>query len=373
MSTPLTPEKALNRVLEIHGDTYDLSKFEYIDTRSKVTLGCKIHGFFEIQFNHITTRKSGCKKCGDIKRAKNSRITFDDTKKEAVKAHNNFYSYDKIIKYSTRKKKYTITCPIHGDFQQSFDAHLAGKGCIKCGHKKTTDVTKSSQEDVLNSFINKHGDIYDYSLVAYKTTIDKVEIICNKHGVFTQKPNNHLQGAGCPSCFGSTSNAEKEIRAFISDKVDITYSRRDILLNKKELYIFVGSKNIAIEYDGIYYHSDLFVENNYHLSKTNDCLNLGINLIHIFEDEWLNKKEIVKSRLLNIIDKTPTRVYARKTDIKEVSSKEAMEFLDKNHLQGKVGANIRLGLYYEKELVSLMTFGNLRKSMGKKQEDGKYE
>ena len=87
-------------------------------------------------------------------------------------------------------------------------------------------------------------------------------------------------------------------------------------------------------------------------------------MIHIFEDEWLFKKEIVKSRLLNLIGKTPNKIYARKCEIKEISSKDSVKFLEENHIQGNVNSKIRIGLFYNDELVSLMTFGSLRKNLG---------
>jgi hypothetical protein len=118
----------------------------------------------------------------------------------------------------------------------------------------------------------------------------------------------------------------------------------------------------------------LYKDKNYHLNKTVECEKKGIQLIHIFEDEWLYKQDIVKSRVKNILGLTENRIYARKCVIKEVSSKESKEFLNKNHIQGSINnSNVRIGLYYNNELVSLMTFGSLRKSMGSVSVDGSYE
>lgn len=373
MSKPLSEEQAINRIKEIHGDKYDLSKLSYIDTKSKVTLGCKIHGFFEITFNKITTRKSGCKKCGIIKCAQSRRREKEDVISQCINIHKGYYIYDNIITMTNLKDKHSITCPIHGDFEQTLDAHLAGKGCIKCGSKKVTDVTRDTEEEVINKFREVHGDLFDYSKVEYISTITKVVITCKKHGDFKQKPNNHLQGAGCPKCSNIVSKSETEVRNFIEEYVDVVYSSRKILDSKKELDIYIPSKKIAIEYNGIYYHSDKFRDSNYHLDKTNDCNDKGIKLIHIFEDEWKYKQLIVKSRLLNIIGVTENKIYGRKTTVKEVSSKEAAIFLENNHIQGKSISKIRLGLYYNNELVSLMTFGSLRKNLGSLKKEGSYE
>jgi len=103
------------------------------------------------------------------------------------------------------------------------------------------------------------------------------------------------------------------------------------------------------------------------------CEKKGIQLIQIFEDEWLFKQDIVKSRLLNLLKLNKNKIYARKCVLKEITSKESKEFLNTNHIQGNVNSNIRLGLYYDDELVSIMTFGKLRKSMGYSTKKGSYE
>ena len=100
----------------------------------------------------------------------------------------------------------------------------------------------------------------------------------------------------------------------------------------------------------------------------------GIRLVHIFEDEWYFKQEIVKSMISNILGKTKRKIYARKCKIKEVGRFEKKLFLDKNHIQGDVVTNINIGLYYEGELVSLMCFGKRRVNLGKKTtNEGEYE
>jgi hypothetical protein len=103
--------------------------------------------------------------------------------------------------------------------------------------------------------------------------------------------------------------------------------------SKREIDIFIPSKKLAIEYNGLYWHSENFIENTYHLDKTEDCLKQDIKLIHIFEDEWIYKKDIVKSRLLNLIGFSENKIYARNCEIKEVNSREALKFLDENHIQ----------------------------------------
>ena len=103
------------------------------------------------------------------------------------------------------------------------------------------------------------------------------------------------------------------------------------------------------------------------------CENAKIQLVHIFEDEWLYKPDIVKSRLKSIFGITLNKIYARKCIIKDVSFKESKEFLDQNHIQGNCMSKYRYGLYYDNELVSLMTFGSNRKNLGSNSKKDCYE
>ena len=181
----------------------------------------------------------------------------------------------------------------------------------------------------------------------------------------------------CKDCYKiSVSNPEREIIQFLNDNGinDIECNVRDKLVEGKEIDIYIPSKNIAIEYDGLWWHSSAHILNDsYHLNKTIKCEKKGIQLIHIFENEWFHKKEIVKSRLLDILGKYQMTIYARECEIKEVDQEEAKEFLNNNHLQGFIVSKYRIGLYYDNELVSLMTFSNYRKSLGRESIENEYE
>ncbi len=159
---------------------------------------------------------------------------------------------------------------------------------------------------------------------------------------------------------------EKELSDFINSLgFDTSISNRDILKGK-EIDVFVKDKNIGFELNGLYYHSDLFKNKNYHIEKTIESKKEGIRLIHIFEDEWDNKKEIVKSRIKNLLGLTDKKIYGRKCIIKEIPTNIKTKFLNDNHIQGTVGSKINYGLYYNNELVSIMTFGSGRNIMNGK-------
>ena len=153
---------------------------------------------------------------------------------------------------------------------------------------------------------------------------------------------------------------EKEIIDFLKSlELNIIEGDRNIL-NGKEIDIFLPDFNIGLEFNGLHWHCEKYVDKDYHINKTNICESNGVQLIHIFEDEWVNNKDIVKSRLKNLFKLTDKKIYGRKCIIKEVNTKDKTKFLADNHIQGKVGSKINLGLYYNDELVSIMTFGNGR-------------
>jgi hypothetical protein len=179
-----------------------------------------------------------------------------------------------------------------------------------------------------------------------------------------------LGGGYLPCChkcsnFRGYSLIEEELIVFLKQHIDIDISnlnRRDILPSRLELDIYLPDFNIAIEVNGVYWHSESMGKyRDYHLHKTIKCNEKNLELIHIFDFEWLKKKEIIKSMLLNKLGKTPNRIYARKCEIREISETHIVkEFLIFNHIQGYTHASVNLGLYYNNELVACMTFGKNR-------------
>jgi hypothetical protein len=140
-----------------------------------------------------------------------------------------------------------------------------------------------------------------------------------------------------------------------------------------EIDIFLPDINLAIEFNGVFWHSSKFKDKDYHKNKYEKSIQNNIKLITIWEDDWVLKQDIVKSFILNKLDKTPNRIFARNCTIREVTYKESKLFLDENHLQGDCKSSIRIGLYYNDELVSLMTFSKLRLPLSQRGLDDVYE
>ena len=148
------------------------------------------------------------------------------------------------------------------------------------------------------------------------------------------------------------SNEEKDLLEFIK-----TITNEKIISNDKstinpyELDIYIPSKNLAFEFDGIYYHSNQFKDKMYHYNKTKLCEEKGIRLIHVFEDDWRFKQDIVKSMIKSSLGIYEQKIFARKCEIKNVFVSEYRNFMNKNHLQGYTTASYYIGLYYNDELI----------------------
>lgn len=158
------------------------------------------------------------------------------------------------------------------------------------------------------------------------------------------------------------STGEQEVLEFIKSilpEQDTILTCDRTIIFPKELDIVIPSKNIAIEYCGLYWHSDAVNPDKlYHVNKLNQCTEQGFTLITIFEDEWIHSKDIVKLKLSQILKcNTAITIDARKCTIREVeTSKERNNFLKKFHIQGGDKSQISLGLYFNNQLVSIMTF-----------------
>jgi hypothetical protein len=222
---------------------------------------------------------------------------------------------------------------------------------------KSINLIKIDNNRVMTIKCDDCNEEYEINYVTYLLRVRNNAKICTKCNLL----NNY-----------KSSIIEKNIYDFISSYCDNVISNYKI--SNYEIDIYLPNLGIGIEFNGLYWHSEIYKDNNYHLSKSDLAKSKNINLFHIWEDDWIYKQDIVKSMILNKIGKTYNKIYGRKTEILEVNDNTLVrEFLNKNHIQGFIGSKIKLGLYYNGELVSLMTFGNLRKSLGQKNEEKSYE
>ena len=274
----------------IHGDKYDYSLVEYINSDIKVKIICQEHGVFEkTPYEHI--KGGGCQKCI----GKNK--TSEDFISDAKKIHGDKYNYS-LVNYINSDTKVKIICKEHGIFEQSPYGHINKKsGCPKCA------IINSRIN--INDFINRsnkiHNNKYDYSLTEYINQRTKVKIICPIHGIFEQTPNKHLNNRGCPQC--KRSKGEEIIKNYLTENKIIfnqQYYFDDCKYKNVLLFDFyLPNYNICIEYDGEQHYKIIkhwggeksFNDNKLRDEiKDNYCLNNNINLLRIkYNDNIIEK------------------------------------------------------------------------------------
>jgi very-short-patch-repair endonuclease len=177
----------------------------------------------------------------------------------------------------------------------------------------------------------------------------------------------------CPACNKGVKWENDLANYIMSLNVTFLPKTRKVIENK-ELDFYIPDNNLAIELNGNYWHSEYAGSTpTYHLEKTLMCDKLGIQLIHVFEDEWKLKQKIVKSKIKHLLGKTKYKIYGRECVIREIDTNLKNKFLEKYHIQGNDKSEIKLGAFYKNRLVAVMTFGKLRIALGQEHKEGEYE
>lgn len=230
----------IEKAIAVHGNRYGYERVVYVRSKDNVLINCTKHGYFEQALSdHL--KGMGCYKCGkESAAAKKTQKAKDSFIEKAHAVHGCRYDYGRVV-YVRACDKVIITCAKHGDFEQTPNGHLSGKGCAKCGFEVM--ATKRSQEPK-DSFIEKaravHGDRYSYDRVAYGRRKDKVIITCAKHGDFKQSPGSHLNGRGCAKCSGKYNYSTQE---WVQEAIGVHGELYDY---SKTVYVRAKSKVIII-------------------------------------------------------------------------------------------------------------------------------
>lgn len=319
-------------------------------------------------------------------------------KKKKTTLKNNGVEYPSQSKEVKEKIKKTLL--------KNYGVDNPSKSDIILKSKKETSLKKYGVDNYSKTdlFKNNIKEYYNEKTInnfskRLKTNKENIKIIdsenleifnyCNIHSSFIISKDNIYNRINlklnniCTKCnpiSDLVSQKEIEIKEFIekellipTKKVNLKEINPNIDVNY-EIDIYVPSHNLGIEHNGTFYHSDKFKSKDYHLNKTKKCNEIGIDLIHIFEDEWINKKEIIKSIIKNKLNLISNKIYARKCIIKEIDNKLYKKFLNENHIQDYALAKIRIGLFYENELISLISFGKKRLALGNKiNKENEYE
>lgn len=315
----MTTEEFIKKSQKIHGNKYDYSKVNYINSQTKVCIICPIHGEFYVSpANHL--RERGCPKC----RTRNNIIepykinkpmmvkhhTVDSFIDKAKKIHGDKYDYSKV-NYKDNKTKVCIICPIHGEFWIRPDNFLNGQGCKKCGDLVRHKNKKTNKKNWIEAANNLHNNKYDYSKVEYIDANTKICIICPEHGEFWQKPSAHMQGQGCPVC--NESILEREVITFLNNEgIEYEYRYHSKWLGKLELDFYLPKFNAAIECQGLQHFEPIKhfggikrftkqVRNDNEKKKR--CQEQGVTLLfysNFKKDNMITKLNILKEKIYGI-------------------------------------------------------------------------
>ena len=274
-------EQFIIEAKEKHGYKYDYSKVVYENNLKEVIIICQQHGEF-LQLPKTHKRGSGCNKCGLLKRANSKKSNTNDFIKKSNIIHNNKYDYSKV-EYKSAMEKVIIICKVqeHGEFEQTPNGHLDGKGCRNCSTEINSDKQRKTTNQFITDAIQIHGDIYNYSKVKYKNAGEKIIIICKEHGDFLQTPNNHLNGQGCIKCAGCyKSNTEEFITK--AKKIEIHRDKYDY---SKVEYKSAMEKVIII--CKVQEHGEFEQTPNNHLNGQG-CYKCGYCMFIFTNDDFIN-------------------------------------------------------------------------------------
>ena len=341
---------------------YDLSDFEYKNYDAISTAICHKHGKFDTSAIRLL-KGHGCIKCASEKKS-SQRTTNHEVFVERIKEKFPDFRYDlSQFRYTGYEHKSTLICPDHGPFEIMAGCIIKGVGCRKCRDEKMRSDRSYTQDEFLNVFYERYpASKLNLDNFSYKVNNSKSLVSCENGHEFLSSAQNLIKGTTCPHC--RLTRNHKELYDYIVDELSLECLTNDrtILNNNLELDLVIPSKKLAIEINGNFWHSFLAgrKDKNYHLNKTDGCKIKDIQLLHFFESELLYNLNICKSIIrakVNIFEK---RIYARKCTVRNITTDEERLFLNKNHLQGYTPSAIKFGMFFNDEMVSIMTFGKPR-------------
>lgn len=283
-------------------------------------------------------------------------IQFDQFKQK--RAQTNFQRYGNTIPARTKHSK-----------QKTLDTIKQKYNSVTERYKKSGSKTKQTlinqrnegaERLISNESLNRLNDI---KWLQEHNAIFNLNEIATILDVHPSTVSRFLKHHHLTSTIHNHSKEENEIAQLLQTHYYGTILRNDrSVISPKEIDIYLPEINFAIEYDSLYWHSEESGNRNskYHAQKTQRCEEQNVQLIHVWENEWYLKREVVTSRLLNAVHQIPQKIPARKCKIVVVSKTQQREFFDTTHIQGNQPASVCYGLTYNDELVSAMSFGRSR-------------
>lgn len=243
-------------------------------------------------------------------------------------------------------------------------------------------LSESNKKSWQNKFKNFYKSNHNLDIIDYDDSgIYTIQCLKNHQYQITNRLLSNRIIVNTEPCLvcnpyqtSNTSGYEEQLFDFILKNLEVEIIRNSRnIIKPYEIDIYIPQLKLAFEFNGLYWHSDERKSKNYHYLKHKLCKELDIELIQIWEDDWKYKQEIVKSIILNKIKINKNKIYARNCEIKFLNFTDADKFLKANHLMSSCRSKYNIGLIYNNEIVSIMCFGKLRKSLGSISKNEDYE
>ena len=244
-------EEIIRRAKLVQQQNYDYSLVKDSDSDDVVEVVCPIHGKFYPRVKHLV-RGTGCPKC-----AGKAKKTTEEYIKECIAVWGDAYDYSET-EYVKARADVTVICPKHGKFSVNASAHVHEKrGCRKCHFEKLHSLYCSNTEEFIQKAEKVHNYRYDLSEVNYVNNKTPVKIKCKKCGrTFTQTPQGHLSGRGCPFC--NESKLEKKVMDLLdSNGIEYIYQWHLPWLKRFSLDFYLPKHNLGIECQGIQHFDEI--------------------------------------------------------------------------------------------------------------------
>lgn len=258
MGKKLTQKQFIEKAHDIHKNRYEYTLVVYENNATKIKIICPLHGiFFQTPRDHLTGR--GCFECSRDHRSTSQRMTVSQFIQKARKIHGSKYDYRDVQLINNNKNKIWIQCPWHGTFLQTVASHLFGCGCPLCGVESRAIKNTLTTHQFVILAIEKHGDKYSYSNTTYINAKEPVEIECKNHNRFYQKPNDHLDGHGCPKCNKTVSSIESRWLDYLGIPNDKQHRTVTIKIGNKKRFVVDGfdeSTKTIYEFYGDFWHGN---------------------------------------------------------------------------------------------------------------------
>jgi len=318
-------------------------------TKQRIKVRCHHHHVYENSYQGIVLDEQGCGFCYG-----NKRLSVDVIKSwldHGYQVHGEYYN---------NQSRLLFTCPNGHEYHATWATYQKGHRCPVChgANKLIDEQVHERLKELSLQWVDGHYENVD-SILTLKCENEK-------HATFQFRFRNiYCGGHKCPECKQQlVSMAEKEIADWLENAgFQVERSHRELLSNGREVDIYLPQHKLGVEYCGLFFHQEgkpgFGKDRHYHAAKYTELAASKIRLLTIFEDEWQDKKDVVKSLILSKLNKAETSVYARSCLIRKVAKREFQRFLRDNHLQGETSAATTLcyGLYHDDKLVQCITFG----------------